>query len=78
MVLPLKGKGARVICQIRNHEEIYIVSYLAAFEEGTGEKCEGPWEGRVEDWTDRYFEEGRGRCRRGPWMSVANLHLLKS
>lgn len=60
MVLPLKGKGAScAICQLRNHEEIYGVLFVADPEEGTGEDVKGP--GR-EEW---YFEEGRIGVRGG-------------
>lgn len=79
MVLTLKGKETHcAICQPRDHEEIHDSLFLEVPEEETGEEYQGPWEGRVEAWTDWYFEEGRGRCRRGSPMPVATLYLLES
>lgn len=68
MILHLKGKGVNcAICQLKNHEEIYGVLFVADPEEGTGEESQGFWEERVKDCTDRYFEEKTGRCNRGAY-----------
>lgn len=39
---------------------------MADPEEGTGEECQGSWEGRVEGCTDRYLRKGEAGVGGGP------------